>query len=294
MDNNKIRVKTMEIKVILITGTSSGFGNLTAKTLARDGHKVYATMRDSEGKNADSAKKLSDIDNIKVLDLDVTDDNSVNETVKKIIEAEGKIDVVVNNAGITGMGITEAFTIEQAKQLFDVNTLGPLRVDRAVLPQMRKQKSGLIIQISSVVGRIVMPYFGAYIASKFAVEAIAQTYSMELAPFGVESVIIEPGGYPTEIFDKMFMPGDQQILAEYGDMAKAPEKMLEDMGEMFKGPDAPKPQLIADAVKKLVDTDAGKRPLRTVVDVMTGQITEDLNKASDKAQAEMMKAFGSN
>jgi len=284
----------MENKVILITGTSSGFGNLTAKTLAKDGHKVYATMRDSEGKNSDSAKELSEIDNIKVLDLDVTDDNSVNETVKKIIEAEGKIDVVVNNAGITALGITEAFTIEQAKKIFDVNTLGSLRVDRAVLPQMRKQKSGLIIQISSVVGRIVMPYFGAYIASKFAIEAIAQTYSMELQPLGIESVIIEPGGYPTEIFNKMLAPEDKGVLSEYGEMAKAPEQMFESMGEMFKGPDAPKPQLIADAVKKLIDMEAGKRPLRTVVDVMTGQITEELNKASDKAQAEMMKAFGPN
>ena len=282
----------MENKVILITGTSSGFGNLTAKTLAKDGHKVYATMRDSEGKNADSAKKLNNIDNIKVLDLDVTDDNSVRETVKKIIEAEGKIDVVVNNAGISGSGLTEAYTIEQAKQMFDVNTLGPMRVDRAVLPQMRKQKSGLIIQISSVVGRIVFPYFGAYIASKFAVEAIAQTYSMELQPLGIDSVIIEPGAYPTELFSKMIAPEDKEVLSEYGEMAKAPEQMFESMGEMFEGPDAPKPQYIADAVKKLVDMEAGKRPLRTVVDVMTGQIAEDLNKASDKAQAEMMKAFG--
>jgi len=284
----------MENKVILITGTSSGFGNLTAKTLAIDGHKVYATMRDSEGKNADSAKELNSTDNIKVLDLDVTDDNSVRETVKKIIEAEGKIDVVVNNAGISGSGLTEAYTIEQAKQMFDVNTLGPMRVDRAVLPQMRKQKSGLIIQISSVVGRVVFPYFGAYIASKFAVEAIAQTYSMELQPLGIDSVIIEPGAYPTELFSKMIGPKDKDVLSEYGEMAKAPEQMFKSMGEMFKGPDAPKPQLIADAVKKLVDMEAGKRPLRTVVDTMTGQIVEELNKASDKSQEEMMKVFGSN
>ena len=284
----------MENKVILITGTSSGFGKLTAQTLAKDGHKVYATMRDSEGKNADGAKELNNIDNIKVLDLDVTDDNSVKETVKKIIEAEGKIDIVVNNAGTGQLGITEAFTIEQTQQVFNVNTLGSLRVIRAVLPQMRKQKSGLIIQISSVVGRIVMPYFGAYIASKFAVEAFAQTFNMELAPLGIESVIIEPGGYMTEFFNKIMMPGDTKILAEYGEMAKAPEQMMESMGEMFKGPDAPKPQYIADAVKKLIDMEAGKRPLRTVVDVMTGQITEELNKASDKAQAEMMKAFGPN
>jgi len=283
----------MENKVILITGTSSGFGNLIAKTLAMDGHKVYATMRDSEGKNADNAKKLSDTENITVLDLDVTDDNSVNETVKKIIEAENKIDVVVNNAGIVGSGITEAFTIEQTKKIFDVNTFGPFRINRAVLPQMRKQKSGLIIQISSLSGRVVMPFIGVYTASKFAIEAIAQTYSMELQPFGIESVIIEPGAYPTEIINKVLAPEDKGVLSEYGEIAKAPEKMMESMVEMFKGPDAPKPQYIADAVKKLVDMEAGKRPLRTVVDVMTGQIVEELNKATDKSQEEMMKSFGS-
>jgi len=284
----------MESKVILITGASSGFGNLTAKTLAMDGHKVYATMKDSEGKNADSAKKLSDIDNIKVLDLDVTDENSVNETVKKIIEAESKIDVVVNNAGIAGAGMTEAFTIEQAKQIFDVNTFGPMRVNRAVLPQMRKQKSGLIIPISSAGGRVVTPFVGVYSGSKFAIEAIAQAYSIELQPLGIESVIIEPGAYPTEIINKMLAPEDKGVLSEYGEMAEAPGKMFERFGEMFKSPDAPKPQLIADAVKKLVDMDAGKRPLRNVVDLMTGQILEELNKASEKSQGEMIKAFSPN
>ncbi len=281
-------------KVILITGTSSGFGKLTAQTMAKDGHKVYASMRDVDGKNSEVAKELENLDNVNVLELDVTSEESVNNAVKTIIDKEGKLDVVVNNAGTGQLGITEAFTIEQTKKVFDVNTLGSLRVIRAVLPQMRNQKSGLIIQISSVVGRIVMPYFGAYIASKFAVEAFAQTFNMELAPLGIESVIIEPGGYLTDFFNKIMMPGDEKILAEYGEMAKAPEQMMESMGEMFKGPDAPKPQYIADAVKKLIDMEAGKRPLRTVVDVMTGQITEELNKASDKAQAEMMKAFGPN
>ncbi|MCZ6613334.1 MAG: SDR family oxidoreductase [Thaumarchaeota archaeon] len=285
---------TMENKVILITGSSSGFGNLTAKTLAMDGHKVYATMKNSEGKNAESAKTLSGIENINVLDLDVTDDNSVNKTVKKIIEAESKIDVVVNNAGITGAGITEAFTIEQVKQIFDVNTLGPLRVIRAVLPQMRKQKSGLIIQISSRAGRVVMPFIGAYTASKFAIEAITQTYSTELQPLGIESVIIEPGDYPTEIINKVLTPEDKGVLSEYGEMARAPEKMFEGFGEMFKNPDAPKPQLIADAVKKLVDMEPGKRPLRTVVDAMFGQVVKELNKASEKSQEEIVKVFSPN
>lgn len=281
-------------KVVLITGTSSGFGNLTAKTLAADGHKVYATMRDSEGKNAEKAKSLNEVENVTVLDLDVTDESSVNNAVAKVIEAEGKIDVVVNNAGIVGAGITEAFNVNQTQKIFDVNTFGPMRVNHAVLPHMRNQKSGLIIQISSVVGRLVMPFMGAYISSKFAVEALAQTYDMELRPLGIESVIIEPGAYPTEIFNKLIAPERQEVLSSYGEMANAPQQMMEGMGEMFKGPDAPNPQLIADAVKKLVDTEDGKRPLRTVVDVIAGQVAEELNSASDKAQTEIMKAYGGN
>ena len=277
--------------VILITGTSSGFGNLTARTLAGDGHKVYATMRAPEGTNVDSAKKLGEIPNIKVLDLDVTNDISVNQTVKKVVDAESRIDVVVNNAGSGNFGLTEAFTIDQTRQIFEVNILGPMRVNRAALPQMRKQRSGLIIQISSIGGRIVMPYMAAYIASKFAIEAIAQSYSMELQPMGIESVIIEPGGYPTNFMNKMLAPEDKGVLSDYGELAKAPEHMLEGFGDMFKGPDAPNPQYVADAIKKLVDMEAGKRPLRTVVDTMTGQIVADLNKASDRSQEEVMKLF---
>ena len=277
--------------VILITGTSSGFGNLTARTLAGDGHKVYATMRATEGTNADSAKKLGEIPNIKVLDLDVTNDNSVNETVKKIVDAESRIDVVVNNAGSGNFGLTEAFTIDQTRQIFEVNILGPMRVNRAALPQMRKQRSGLFIQISSIGGRIVMPFMAAYIASKFAIEAIAQSYSMELQPLGIESVIIEPGAYPTDFMTKMSAPEDKGVLSGYGELTKAPEQMLKGFGDIFKGPDAPNPQDVADSIKKLVDMEPGKRPLRTVVDTMTGQIVVDLNKASDRSQEEVMKIF---
>ena len=277
-------------KTILITGTSSGFGYLTAKTLAKDGHKVYATMRGSEGKNSEKAKELSAVDNITVLDLDVTDDNSVKEAVNKIIDADGKIDVVVNNAGIGGAGMTEAYTIEDSKKIFDVNVWGPMRVNRAVLPQMRKQKSGLIIQISSVIGRLTMPFITAYIASKWAVEAIAECYNSELKPFNIDSVIIEPGAFPTGFFNSMITPSDSKILSEYGEYAKAPDQMFEGVAKMFEGDDAPNPQLIADAVKKLVDAE-GQRPLSTVVDPMTNNLIEDLNELSAKKQEEMMKVF---
>lgn len=284
-------------KTILITGTSSGFGKLTAQTLAKDGHTVYASMRGVTGKNSDSAKSLEEWakaegKNLKVIELDVTDQSSVDSAVNSIISTEGKIDVVVNNAGVFGLGLTEAFTVDQFKQIFEVNPFGPLRVNRAVLPQMRKQKSGLLIQISSVVGRVIIPFSGAYTSSKFAVEALAQTFNMELSKLGIDSVIIEPGAYPTEIMNKILMSEDKEVAATYGEMAKAPEQMFEGFMEMMKGENAPKPQVIADAVKNLVDMEQGKRPLRTVAEAMTGQIVEELNKSSDKSQQELIKAFG--
>jgi NAD(P)-dependent dehydrogenase (short-subunit alcohol dehydrogenase family) len=288
-----------ENKVILITGTSTGFGKLIAMTLAKDGHTVYASMRGIAAKNEAAAKELTDWsqsqgNKLKVIKLDVTDESSAGKAVKSIVSDQGKIDIVVNNAGVAGAGLTEAYTIEQAKKMFEVNTFGPMRVIRAALPQMRKQKSGLLIQISSVVGRLTMPYFAPYIASKFAVEALAQIYSMELAPLGIESVIIEPGAYPTELFGKLIQADDQKVIDEYGELAKGPENLFAGLSEMFKGDNAPNPQVIADTVKKLVDTPVGSRPLRTVADAFNGKIVEDLNQAADKAQAEMMKAMGMN
>jgi NAD(P)-dependent dehydrogenase (short-subunit alcohol dehydrogenase family) len=282
---------------VLITGSSSGFGKLTAETLAREGYRVFATMREVQGKNAEPARELLALAeregvNIDIVEMDVTDEGSVESAVRSIIDAASRIDVVVNNAGIDAAGILEAFTVKQAQAVFDLNTFGPLRVNRAVFPHMRKQKAGLLIYISSTGGRVFLPFLGIYSASKFALEALAESCSYELSSFGIETAIIEPGVYPTPVHEKTHLPGDSARLLEYGEIAKIPEKMSADLSEVLSSPAAPDPQEIADAVKDLIATPAGARPLRTVVGTMGTEGVEALNEVTAKIQRQFLDSLG--
>ena len=184
---------------IVITGSSSGFGLLTAKSLLTLGYEVVATMRDSTTRNASKAAQLRAFSadtsgELTVVELDVTSDTSVASAAEQIREL-GLVDVLVNNAGVMNIGITEAYSIDEVQAQFEVNTFGPARVAKAFIPQMREQKSGLIINLSSVLGRLNLPFFGVYCASKFALEALFEAYRYELAAFGVDCIIVEPGPY---------------------------------------------------------------------------------------------------
>src|SRR5256885_437559 len=192
-------------KTILITGTSSGFGRDTAETLHRAGHTVYASLRDAQGKNREAAEALRKL-GIKTVELDVCDDASVEAGVKNVLAEAGTIDVLVNNAGIASTGVTEAFTTEQAKAIFDTNVIGLLRVTRAVLPSMRRQHDGLIINIGSILGRVTFPFVGIYGASKFAVEALTDRLRYEVSQLGVEVVAVQPSGDPTHFFANIQTP----------------------------------------------------------------------------------------
>src|ERR1700743_1245324 len=172
-------------KTILITGTSSGFGRDTAETLAREGYRVFAAMRDIAGRNRSHAGALRS-QKIGVVELDVTDDGSVDPAIASILAETGKIDVLVNNAGIAAVGVTEAFTADQAKAIFDTNVIGLLRVTRAVLPSMRRAREGLIINMGSVLGRVTFPFVGIYGASKMAVEALTDSIRLEVSHVAVE------------------------------------------------------------------------------------------------------------
>ena len=182
-------------KVILITGASSGMGKVFARDLAKEGHIVYGAARRVE--------LLSDLHQygVKTLPLDVTDDASMQACVAEIVQQEKRIDVLVNNAGYGSYGTIEEVPMEEAKRQFEVNVFGLARMTQLVLPHMRQQKSGTIINISSIGGKIATPFGAWYHASKFAVEGMSDSLRLEVQPFGIDVVVIEPGGVKSEWAD---------------------------------------------------------------------------------------------
>lgn len=257
---------------ILITGSNSGFGRLTSEGLARAGHRVFAGMREAKGRNVKAAQELAALQtdsggSVTAVELDPNSDASVEHGVAQVLElAGGRIDVVVNNAGTAGLGLAEGFTSAQIEAMFNLNVFGPQRINRAVLPGMRARGDGLLIHVTSGIGRMVMPAMAVYCASKFALEALAEGYHYELAPLGIDVVIVQPGAYPTPLANNMMGPGDPTRAPGYGPMAQLGEQMGGAMAAMLSGPGAGDPQDVADAILKLVATPVGQRPLRTVVD----------------------------
>lgn len=179
--------------IALITGSSSGIGLTTALYLARRGYTVWATMRNLE--KAGELRKIIESEKlpIELAQLDVCDDSSVKDAVTQILQKSGRIDVLVNNAGYGLRGASEEVSLDEWKRQFETNFFGVIRVTQAVLPQMRAQRSGAIVNISSVLGRMAIPFSGPYIASKFALEGLTETLRYELAPWNIKVVLIEPG-----------------------------------------------------------------------------------------------------
>lgn len=277
---------------VIITGANGGFGALTVKTLLSQGHEVAATIRNPEGRNKAAADELSSL-GAKVIDLDVTNDNSVSTGIEKAITQLGGLDVVINNAGVGVLGIQEQFTIDDFKKLFDVNVFGVQRVNRAVLPHLRRQVSGLIIHISSLLGRMTFPFYGPYNASKWALEALAENYRIELSDFGVDSCLVEPGGYPTGFMNALMKPSDRSQDEGYGDMIHAPKQAFESFEGALASNPAQNPQNVADAIAKLISTPAGIRPARTVVDHMgMGDLIAPYNDQLAQIHEGLFKAFG--
>ncbi|TDE17334.1 SDR family oxidoreductase [Dyadobacter psychrotolerans] len=281
----------MSKKVVLITGTNSGFGWLTAISVAALGHKVYATMRDTRGKNADKAKVLENIENVTVLDVNLTDDASVESAFDTIITTEGKIDVLVNNAGVTMFGVAESATPADVQRVLDVNFLAPWRMMKLALPFMRKQSDGLIINVSSGWGRFGAPFSAVYAASKFALEGLSEGMHYELRPFGVDVAIIQPGAFPTEMSQKVQVGSDTSVLEDYKLINEFPDKMFSAIGQMFETA-KPDPQDVADAVVNLINLPKWQRPLRTVVDSSTGEIIKRANNAVAVEYEKVLTEFG--
>ena len=283
-------------KVVFITGASTGFGRETAERLARQGHRVFATMRDISGRNAAHRAALETLGGREgvapeVLEVDVTDEATVTSAVEEALRRAGRIDVVINNAGIAALGVTEAYTPEQFARIFDVNVNGAVRVNRAVVPSMRKQGSGLLVHISSGAGRCVVPAMAAYCASKFALEALADAYRYELQPFGVDSVIVEPGIYRTAIFDQLLPPADATRVADYGEAGAYAERVLGVFQSVSGAPDNPGSSEVAEALVRLVEMSAAERPFRTVVSAPIEQLLKPYNEAAESLRPIVAQIF---
>jgi len=281
--------------VILITGTSSGFGRLMAETLARKGYTVYASMRQVAGRNAaagDALRTLAEREGLSlhVIDVDVTDEGSVERAVQTVIAAHGRIDVLINNAGFGIAGLNETYTTEDVQRQFDTNVFSVVRMNRAVLPHMRQQRSGLIIYISSGGGRTIIPFLGFYSASKFALEALAESYHYQLYGLGIDSVIVEPGRYATAVSVNSPQPSDPARAAGYGEIAVRLEQVVTDFLASFSSPSCPDPQEVADAVAELVAMPSGARPLR--VPIGASAALESLNQVIAQVQTDILERVG--
>lgn len=281
---------------ILVTGSNSGIGRLSAEALARRGYTVFAGMRETQGKNAQAARELNawaqaGSFKLQVLDLDVSSDKSVDAAFINIYSSVEVLDVVMNNAAVLASGPIEAFTPEQLEEIFNINVLGAQRVNRAALPRMRKRGSGLLMHISSTLGRTVLPGGGPYCASKFALEALAESYRYELSPLGIDSVIIEPGAYPTGFTAKALRPEDSHRVKDYGARGSLMGRVFTDRERLLRRNSEADPRDVAETIIGLIEMPLGGRPLRVVVDHHEEAVGL-MNENSAQVQEHMLRKLG--
>ncbi|MDB5566324.1 MAG: family oxidoreductase [Tardiphaga sp.] len=286
-------------QVIVITGASSGFGALAARALAHAGHTVYASMRETTGRNAPAVAEVAKYaaDNkvdLRAVELDVASDASAEAGIAKIIADNGRLDVVIHNAGHMSFGPAESFTPEQFAQLYDINVLSTQRVNRAALPQLRKQGKGLVVWVSSSSARGgTPPYLSPYFAAKAAMDSLAVSYAGELTRWGVETSIIVPGAFTkgTNHFAHSGKPADTARAAEYdnGPYAGLPDMALKGLASLE--PADADASTVADAIVKVVDAPFGKRPFRVHIDPSQDG-SEIVNGVADRVRAEMFRRIG--
>ncbi|CDM58888.1 MULTISPECIES: SDR family oxidoreductase [Rhizobium] len=289
----------MDKQVIVITGASSGFGALTARTLAAEGHVVYAGIRDTAGRNAKAVADIAAFSrennvDLRSVELDVVSNASVEAGIAKVIAEVGQLDVVIHNAGHMSFGPAEAFTPEQYAELFDVNVLSTQRVNRAALPHMRKRGKGLVVWVSSSSTRGgTPPYLAPYFAAKAAMDSVAVSYASELARWGIETAIIVPGAFTrgTNHFAHSGSPADAARAAEYNDgpYRGVPEQALQGLAALE--PADADAGSVATSIAQVVAMPFGKRPFRTHVDPSEDG-AEVVNGVADRVRAEMFRRIG--
>ncbi|MDB5144709.1 MAG: short-chain dehydrogenase [Mucilaginibacter sp.] len=283
-------------KKIFITGTSTGFGKLTAITLSKAGHTVIAGMRGINGKNEAVANELNALPNIDVVEIDLTNDASVKNAFEQTLAKYGTIDVLINNAGVAGFGLLEAYSIDQIRNLFEINFYGVVRTYQAALPSMRQAKNGLIINLTSGASGHTLPFMVPYLAAKFGVESITEGLQDELSEYGIENVSIQPGVYPTEMNTGVktgFNADKPEIVAAYGDAATEKSNAI---GAALFGKMAEfkmDPQTIADGILELVNMEKGTRPLRFPLDAIAQGTDKEFINARANIKAKWLSKYTS-
>jgi NAD(P)-dependent dehydrogenase (short-subunit alcohol dehydrogenase family) len=283
---------------ILISGASSGFGALTARTLARAGHTVYAGMRDVGGRNAPAAAEAVDFatDNnvaLRIVELDVLSQASVDAAVARVEAEAGRIDVLIHNAGHMVSGPTEAFTPEQLAELYDVNVLSTQRLNRAALPAMRHRGAGLLVWVSSTsVKGGTPPYLAPYFAAKAGMDSLAVSYAAELARWGIESTIVVPGAFPsgTNHFAHAGHPADALVEAEYETLyAGVGHHVEEALAKEF--PSSATADLVADEIARIIDLPRGERPFRVHIDPLDDG-SREVSEVADRVRRDFLVRTG--
>src|SRR5262245_19215980 len=286
----------MSKEVILVTGASSGFGLMTAKALAEAGHTVYASMRETAGRNAQQATAVGEWSkaegaDLRVAELDVQSDVSAEAGVAPIIADAGRLDVIVHNAGHMVFGPAEAFTPEQFIQQYDVNVIGAQRVNRVALPHLRGQRKGLLVWVGSSSTRGgTPPFLSPYFAAKAAMDALAVSYSTELVLWGIETTIMVPGAFTkgTNHFAHAGKPADEARAAEYetGPYAGITEKARKGLAGLE--PSDADPAEVARQIVRVVGLPFGTRPFRVHVDPSQDG-AEVVNAVADRMRREMYR-----
>ena len=263
--------------IVLITGAATGIGNLTARTLAAAGHTVYASMRDPAGKNSTNAQELLRTPgDVRIVELDVLSEDSARAAVATVVTEQGRLDVVVNNAGHLVHGYTEAFTPQELNHLLDVNVTGAHRVNRAALPQLRAQRSGLLLWVSSTIPVTTPPFLGPYVASKAAMDSLAVVTSYEANSFGIETVIVQPGPFTegTAHFPNSSVASDDEVTAAYAELDGLVAGNHAATESLFSPGEDHHPQVVADEIARVLTLPVGDKPFRTVIDITHAGVAE--------------------
>jgi NAD(P)-dependent dehydrogenase (short-subunit alcohol dehydrogenase family) len=257
------------MSVVLITGSSTGIGRLTALTLARQGHEVYASMRSTTSADGSAtAAEFAAVENLHVVELDVTSQESADAAVRAVVERAGRLDVVINNAGHLYVGYVEAFTDDDLTRLIDINAVGAHRVNRAALPYLREQRSGTLLYVGSTIIVTTPPFLGPYVASKAAFDALAVVTSYEASQFGIETSIVMPGAITqgTAHFPNASRASDARVTAAYAALDELVDRNEAATASLVRPGIDPDPQKVADEIARVLALPRGEKPFRTVVD----------------------------